>query len=158
MSILVFCDAVCAISIFLPSSQFMTDKEGETTDMGTVCKTFKERTMLIAIMVRFTCLWAGWLRPDSASTSMTSVLSNFSRRGWVGSLENVGILKKIYSGGGREERSFFRGGDVTLLRNGSHQIRPGLLAPNLYFFTCTNWGFIFGALEVIWVTDSVTDG
>jgi len=37
VSILVVCDAVCAISIFLPSSQFMTETEGsETTNMGPV--------------------------------------------------------------------------------------------------------------------------
>jgi len=36
VSILVVCDAICAISIFLPSSQFMTETEGETTNMGPV--------------------------------------------------------------------------------------------------------------------------
>ena len=37
VSILVVCDAICAISIFLPSSQFMM--ETETTNMGPVRKT-----------------------------------------------------------------------------------------------------------------------
>ena len=89
VSILVVCDAICAISIFLPSSQFMM--ETETTNMGPVRKTlipdnaflcWSFKVSVTKATIRCTCLWVALLRLGLASTSSTSVLSSFSKRGW----------------------------------------------------------------------------
>ena len=55
---------------------------GRNYQHGPGLKKNQDLLEILILMIRCTCLWVDWLWPDSAFTSMTSVLSNFSRRGW----------------------------------------------------------------------------
>ena len=93
----------------------------------------KRKTILIGMVLTQVYMFVGGLTAARFGLHLYDLCVIQLFQEGVRALANVDILRNISAGGRGEKRGLLRGGDFALLRNGSHQVCPGLLS-SLFLF------------------------